>query len=158
MGPSILVGGISTFLGVVPLAFSTNDVTKVVFISFIAMVSLGIAHGLIFLPVLLSLVGPLSTHPRTPKRIEKWDLDKPEQEPSAAASDKLNEFISESATPGEELVREVCVQAFADTDVSQDAEKLDTPAESLVRDRNSTSDSEEKVEEDGYEKESSVSR
>ncbi|CAB9506448.1 Pick C1-like protein 1 [Seminavis robusta] len=58
MGASILVGGLSTCLGVVPLAFSTNGIIQTVFIMFIAMVSLGLAHGLILLPVLLSYVGP----------------------------------------------------------------------------------------------------
>jgi len=62
MGPSILVGGLSTMLGVLPLAFSTNEVAKVVFTSFIAMVTLGFAHGLIFLPVVLSILGPNNTH------------------------------------------------------------------------------------------------
>ncbi|CAB9500204.1 Pick C1-like protein 1 [Seminavis robusta] len=58
MGASILVGGLSTCLGVVPLAFSSSGILKTVFISFIAMVTLGIGHGLILLPVLLSYWGP----------------------------------------------------------------------------------------------------
>jgi len=58
MGASILVGGLSTCLGVVPLAFSSAQVLKTVFISFTAMVTLGLAHGLILLPVLLSYLGP----------------------------------------------------------------------------------------------------
>jgi len=64
MGPSILMGGLSTLLGVVPLAFSTNEVNRIVFISFIAMVTFGLGHGLIFLPVVLSLVGPTNFKPR----------------------------------------------------------------------------------------------
>ena len=64
MGPSILVGGLSTFLGVVPLAFSTNEVNRIVFTSFIAMVTFGFGHGLIFLPVVLSIVGPTNFRPR----------------------------------------------------------------------------------------------
>jgi len=58
MGASILVGGLSTCLGVVPLAFSTSGLLKTVFICFISMVSLGVGHGLILLPVLLSYFGP----------------------------------------------------------------------------------------------------
>ncbi|CAB9512413.1 Pick C1-like protein 1 [Seminavis robusta] len=71
MGPSILVGGLSTCLGVVPLAFSGNDVNKVVFTSFFAMVTLGFVHGLIFLPVILSMVGPTNTRSRQLKTAEK---------------------------------------------------------------------------------------
>lgn len=76
MGPSILVGGLSTFLGVVPLAFSTNEVAKVVFISFFAMVTFGFGHGLIFLPVVLSIVGPTNTRPQRTKRPQKGLLEK----------------------------------------------------------------------------------
>jgi Patched family len=77
MGPSVLVGGLSTFLGVVPLAFSSNEVNKIIFISFFAMVTLGIGHGLIFLPVVLSLVGPTNTSPTIQKRVQApKDLEK----------------------------------------------------------------------------------
>jgi Niemann-Pick C1 protein len=58
MGVSILVGGISTLLGTVPLAFSTSLVFYTFFIVFLGLVTLGLAHGLILLPVILSLWGP----------------------------------------------------------------------------------------------------
>jgi Niemann-Pick C1 protein len=58
MGASLLVGGISTALGVVPLAFSTSEIFSTVFITFIGLVLLGLSHGLVLLPVVLSLVGP----------------------------------------------------------------------------------------------------
>lgn len=59
MGASVLLGGLSTFLGVLPLAFSTSTVMQTVFICLCAMVVLGLAHGLIVLPVILSFVGPI---------------------------------------------------------------------------------------------------
>lgn len=58
MGTSILIGGISTFLGVLPLAFSTSSIFSTIFYCFLGLVILGISHGLIFLPVVLSLLGP----------------------------------------------------------------------------------------------------
>lgn len=61
MGVSILVGGLSTFLAVIPLAFSTSAIISTVFTAFFSMVTLGVAHGLIFLPVILSIVGPTMT-------------------------------------------------------------------------------------------------
>jgi len=60
MGSSVFVGGISTFLGVLPLAFSTSSTFSTIFVAFMALVVLGIAHGLILLPVLLSMFGPES--------------------------------------------------------------------------------------------------
>jgi len=62
MGASILLGGLTTIIGVMPLAFSTTTIFMVVFKSFLAMVCLGCGIGLILLPVLLSLVGPVNSH------------------------------------------------------------------------------------------------
>ncbi|CAB9501029.1 Pick C1-like protein 1 [Seminavis robusta] len=59
MGSSILLGGFTTLLGTMPLVFSSTKVFMTVFISFVAMVSLGCAVGVVLLPVLLSLVGPV---------------------------------------------------------------------------------------------------
>jgi len=61
MGVSILIGGTSTFLAVIPLAFSTSTIIGTVFTAFFVMVTLGVGHGLIFLPVVLSFVGPTET-------------------------------------------------------------------------------------------------
>ena len=61
MGASMFVGGLTTFLGVCPLVFSSTHIFMTVFWAFAAMVSLGFAHGLILLPVVLSLIGPTAT-------------------------------------------------------------------------------------------------
>merc|ERR1712154_298062 len=58
MGTSILIGAISTFLGVIPLALSSSNIFSTIFITFMGLVLLGASHGLIFLPVVLSLLGP----------------------------------------------------------------------------------------------------
>ena len=59
MGSSILLGGLSTLLGVLPLIFSTSTILSTVFTLFCSMVILGCGHGLVFLPVVLSIFGPL---------------------------------------------------------------------------------------------------
>jgi Niemann-Pick C1 protein len=61
MGSSIFLGGISTFLGTMPLAFSTSTVFRTVFVCFLGLVTISVGHGLIFIPVLLSTVGPEDT-------------------------------------------------------------------------------------------------
>ena len=58
MGASILVGAISTFLGIMLLVFSTSAMINNIFVSFIGLVVFGVLHGLIFLPTLLAMVGP----------------------------------------------------------------------------------------------------
>ncbi|CAB9522251.1 Pick C1-like protein 1 [Seminavis robusta] len=59
VGASILLGGLSTSLSVLPLALSTSVIVRTVFICFFAMITLGVTHGLVFLPVVLSIWGPL---------------------------------------------------------------------------------------------------
>lgn len=67
MGASIFVGGLSTFLGVLPLALGTSMIMRTVFLCFFAMIVLGVCHGLVFLPVLLSLIGPVNRIEFAPK-------------------------------------------------------------------------------------------
>lgn len=58
MGSSVLLGGISTFLGTMLLAFASSEIFYTLFVVFLGIVMLGISHGLILLPVVLSIVGP----------------------------------------------------------------------------------------------------
>jgi Niemann-Pick C1 protein len=58
MGASVALGGFTTLLGVLPLAFNTTGIFQVVFVTFIGLVVLGVGHGLVLLPVLLSICGP----------------------------------------------------------------------------------------------------
>jgi len=94
MGVSIMLGGLSTFLGTIPLAFSTSEVLRTVFIGFFAMVTLGVTHGLILLPVILSLVGPLiCTSPHTSQN--------PTTESKMHASKDLEDCESKNGDPDE---------------------------------------------------------
>jgi len=58
MGASVLNGAISTFLAVVVLLFSSSYVFRVLATQFALTVVLGVLHGLVALPVMLSTIGP----------------------------------------------------------------------------------------------------
>jgi len=74
MGSSILVGALSTFLGTLPLAFSSSEMFSTIFYAFVGLVVLGATHGLILLPVLLAMWGPeteahIMEDPEAPKEL-----------------------------------------------------------------------------------------
>ncbi|KAJ7386391.1 Patched domain-containing protein 3 [Desmophyllum pertusum] len=58
IGPAVWNGGLSTFLAIVLLAFSNSYVFKTFFKVFFCVVIYGLFHGLCYLPVLLSAIGP----------------------------------------------------------------------------------------------------
>jgi Niemann-Pick C1 protein len=136
IGASVMLGGLSTFLGVVPLGFASSQIIRTVFVIFIALVALGLSkflvvclsagsdymksntnnrvchspsctgHGLILLPVVLSLIGPLNyleelhgerdgesdEGKSTPKASSNSDVEqaidaRPEQAPDVTAVD-----------------------------------------------------------------------
>eukprot|EP00977_Amphora_coffeiformis_P002508 scaffold470_cov194-Amphora_coffeaeformis.AAC.1 len=58
VGVSVLEGGLSTLLGTLLLGFSSSEIFFTIFLTFLALVVLGICHGLVLLPVLLATFGP----------------------------------------------------------------------------------------------------
>ena len=58
IGPAVLNGGFSTFLAFALLMASKSYVFKTFFKIFFLVVSFGLFHGMVFLPVALSLIGP----------------------------------------------------------------------------------------------------
>ena len=58
IGPAVFHGGVSTFLAFAVLFFSNSFAFKIFFKIFFLVVMFGLYHGLVFLPVVLSLIGP----------------------------------------------------------------------------------------------------
>ena len=58
IGPAVFNGGFSTFLAFILLAGSKSHVFISFFKIFFLVVVFGLFHGLVFLPVVLSLIGP----------------------------------------------------------------------------------------------------
>lgn len=56
VGMSVLNGGCTTLLGILLLGFADGEVFWTFFVVYCAMVVLGVAHGLVFLPVALSML------------------------------------------------------------------------------------------------------
>merc|ERR1719251_437451 len=59
IGPAVFNGGVTTFLALVMLGASTSHVFVTFFKVFVLTVLFGLFHGLVLLPVVLSLVGPV---------------------------------------------------------------------------------------------------
>jgi len=59
IGASVMIGAFSTIVGVLPLAFSSSEIFFTVFVVFFGLCFFGCLHGLVLLPVLFSMFGPL---------------------------------------------------------------------------------------------------
>jgi len=59
IGPAVFNGGFTTFLALVLLGFSQSQIFITFFKVFVLTVGFGLFHGLILLPVLLSILGPV---------------------------------------------------------------------------------------------------
>lgn len=71
MGSSIFLGGVSSLLGTMALAASASSIFFSVFVVFFGLVVLGVLHGLIFLPIILSTFGPEDPPTNIESQIEK---------------------------------------------------------------------------------------
>jgi len=61
VGGAVALGGLTTFIGVLPLAFASSFIYRVFFRLFICIVGLGLIHGFFVIPVLVYLAYPSVT-------------------------------------------------------------------------------------------------
>ena len=95
IGPAVLNGGVTTFLALVLLAGSTSHTLLTFFKVFVLTVVFGLFHGLVLLPVLLSLVGPemeLAT--------EEGGESRSESESSGVSDVSVEEGVSQGGGDG----------------------------------------------------------
>ena len=98
IGASVLSGAMSTFLAVAVLLFSSSYVFETLSKQFALTVVLGISHGLLLLPVLLSLLGPkpfssAEALDTTKKTAHAIDADNGSEEGANSGSEQeANEF------------------------------------------------------------------
>jgi len=76
MGTAVAHGGVSTMLAFILVAFSNSYVYLTFFKMFLCVVVFGLFHGIVLLPVLLSLVGSHSEHNEQPFEDNKVDTEK----------------------------------------------------------------------------------
>jgi Patched family len=121
MGASIFVGGLTTFLSVCPLLLSSTYIFITVFWCFFALVVLGFTHGLILLPVVLSLIGPVSTHH---KELDSQSTTKKQRSPPAATT-KGHNSSSESSTSSMSSNKhdEPILHSYSDEEVEERVDK-----------------------------------
>jgi predicted RND superfamily exporter protein len=58
LGIAVFKGVLSTFIAILPLAFASSEIFRVFFKLFLSILIVGGSHGLVLMPVVLSLVGP----------------------------------------------------------------------------------------------------
>ena len=90
IGPAVMNGGLSTLLAFILLSTSKSYVFMSFFKIFFLICIFGLYHGLIALPVFLSLLGPLSQHSAQPPEPEpSSQSQKTEEEIELRLGDKL---------------------------------------------------------------------
>ncbi|XP_064097384.1 patched domain-containing protein 3-like [Macrobrachium nipponense] len=96
VGPAVLQGGVSTLLAFVLLAWSSSHVFITFFKVFTAASVIGLYYGLIFLPVVLSFIGP-AAYDKEEEDFEKSDDTASNKEPEKTSESRQSKAYSNAA-------------------------------------------------------------
>lgn len=75
IGPPVLLAGISTILGTLPLLLTSSTVFRTICFNILFLATLGVGHGLILLPVVLATIGPQQQQALRPEDDNKLCAD-----------------------------------------------------------------------------------
>ena len=119
IGPAMLSGGLSTFVAFMLLSMSKSIVFISFFKIFFLVVVFGLFHGLLFLPVILSIIGPPSSvtkHIQPPPLTTQQNLGKSAKENEAFEDDDgLTTISSRISSAHSEIVEVTGVPAIPGT-------------------------------------------
>lgn len=106
IGAAVLSGATSTFLAVVVLLFSSSYVFSVLSKQFALTVGLGVLHGLVLLPVLLSLCGPKPFASANANSNSNYSQQQEQKEEPTKHEENANSSSSGSGNAEQPLVEE----------------------------------------------------
>ncbi len=89
IGPPVFLGGLTTFLGIAPLAASNSNIFRTFFKMFLGIIVYGVGHGLVLMPVILSLFGSVSGRDST--AAQDLTIKTVETEDEAVSSERAKE-------------------------------------------------------------------
>ena len=87
MGPNVLAGGFSTFLGTCWLAFCSSEIFRTFFRMMFATIVWGVVFGMVFIPVVISFHVPAEPEPIGEEEIEELKLAEAEKKDKFARLD-----------------------------------------------------------------------
>jgi len=100
MGPNVIAGGFSTFLGTCWLAFSGSEIFRTFFRLMFATIVWGVVFGMVFIPVVISFHVPAAPEPMSEEEIEALKMAESETKEKFARLDakRLEALNGDAAT------------------------------------------------------------